>query len=526
MEFTIREIFVRSITVELNNDCNYHIDKEAEYLLNGECILKSALNVNTIDNLLPDTKYRLLVKYNGADSIEQEFTTKKESVLLNVRKFGAKGDGKSNDTASLQAAISACPACGTVYLPAGEYLSGPLFLKSDMNIWLDEGAVLLGDTDRAHYPMLPGMVLSTDEKDELNLGSWEGNPLDTFASLLTAIEVKNVDIFGRGTVNGNAEASDWWQDAKVKKGAWRPRTVFLERCENIRMQELTICNSPSWTLHPYYSDRLKFLSLKIRNPEISPNTDGLDPESCTDVEILGTDIAVGDDCIAIKSGKYYMALKHYKATDNIIVRNCLLQHGHGSVTIGSECAGGVRNVLISQCIFLSTDRGLRIKSRRGRGYRSIIENISFEHILMDKVRMPFTVNMFYYCDPDGHSDYCQSKEALPVDKMTPEIKSIRASHIVCKDADASILCAYGLPEKKIGELSFTDIEASFRPKDERTPAVPVMMDGLSPMSGRGIYVRNADRLILRNVIIRGSEDKDIDTENVPDTESENVAFEG
>ncbi len=524
MEFTIRDIFVRSVTVELNNECNYKIDGEADYYLNGESILRSDKNVNTIDGLLPDTCYRLSVVYKGAESIEQEFTTKHESVLLDVRSFGAKGDGITTDTASIQAAISACPAEGTLHFPAGTYLTGPLFLKSYVNLWIDEGATLLGHPDREIYPLLPGMIPSSDEKSEYNFGTWEGNPLDCYASLITGIETENTDIFGRGEINGNAASSDWWKDPKVRRGAWRPRTVFLERCRNIRMQSLTVGNSPSWTIHPYYCDNLSFLSLKIRNPETSPNTDGLDPESCSDVTILGTDIAVGDDCIAIKSGKYYMAQKHHKETDNITVRNCLLRHGHGSVTVGSECAGGVRNVFVSHCIFDHTDRGLRIKTRRGRGYRSVIENIAFRHITMEDVRMPFTLNMFYFCDPDGHSDYCQSKEALPVDEMTPEIRSVRASHINCTGADVSILCAYGLPEKKIGELSFTDISASFRPAGERKEDVPVMMDGLEPMSGRGIYVRNVNRLILRNIRIEGSVDDRVDMEDTDEPEIGDVRF--
>ena len=118
-------------------------------------------------------------------------------------------------------------------------------------------------------------------------------------------------------MNGNAGNADWWKDAKIKRGAWRPRLVYLCGCENVTLQGIEVCNSPSWTIHPYYSDNINMLALKIRNPDNSPNTDGIDPESCSNVNIIGTDISVGDDCIAIKSGKYYMALKHYKTTDAV-----------------------------------------------------------------------------------------------------------------------------------------------------------------------------------------------------------------
>jgi polygalacturonase len=123
-----------------------------------------------------------------------------------------------------------------------------------------------------------------------------------------------------------------------------------------------------------------FLNLTIQNPYDSPNTDGFDPESCRNVLLLGTKISVGDDCIAIKSGKYYMAKNHFMRTENVVIRNCDLESGHGSVTVGSEIAGGVTGVKVEQCLFDSTDRGVRIKTRRGRGTRSLLDDICFNHI--------------------------------------------------------------------------------------------------------------------------------------------------
>ena len=523
MRFDIITITVRSITIELQNDDRYCPGEKVALYLDGVFVKEADQNVCTLCGLLPDREYSIAVLHNGTEEVKQ-FRTLHESVLLDVKSFGAVGDGKTLDTAALQAAISACPINGTVYLPRGKYLSGPLFLKSHIHLWIDTDAVLWGDTRRDSYPVLPGMTLGNDESSEYNCGTWEGNPLDCFASLLTGIDVDHVTVFGEGMIDGNAQSADWWENAKVRRTAWRPRTVFLCRCEDVLFQGVTVQNSPSWTIHPYYSDRLSFLNVKIRNPEVSPNTDGLDPESSSDVLILGCDIAVGDDCIAIKSGKYYMALKHHKPTQNIIVRNCLLRHGHGSVTIGSECAGGVYGVLVTKCIFEGTDRGLRIKTRRGRGARSILDDIVFEHITMRDVRMPFTINMFYFCDPDGHSDFCQSKEALPVTEMTPEIRGIQARDIDCDGADVCVLCAYGLPEKRIGELSFSDITVSFRDKKRRKAEVPAMMDGLSPMSGRGIYVRNVEKLLLQNITIIGAEDEESDIINVEHVETEGVSF--
>jgi polygalacturonase len=531
MKFNIVEVFNRSVTIELETDSIFKQDHEYGVYIDGELRLTTANNVATVTALLPDHQYRISVMDSGKRDSEEltgaeelTFTTGHESVLLDVKAFGARGDGVTSDTAAIQAAICSCPVDGTVYLPKGVYYSTALFLKSNMTLWLDEGAVLLGDTDRAHYPVLPGMTEFTDESGEYNLGSWEGNPLNCFASLITAIDAENLDIIGPGVIDGNAQNSDWWINPKVKRTAWRPNTIYLARCKNVRVQNVTVQNSPCWTVHPYYSDDLSFLNLFIHNPSDSPNTDGLDPESCRNVKVLGTVISVGDDCMAIKSGKYYMSLKHHKVTEDVVIRNCLFERGHGSVTVGSEAAGGVRNVRVSQCIFDGTDRGLRIKTRRGRGERSVLDDILFEKIDMKGVHMPFTVNMFYFCDPDGHSDYVQNQEPMPVDEMTPAIGTIAGRDINCEGVSACMLCAVGLPESPVGKLSFENIRASFLPEAERVPERPVMMDNMDEMSGRSIYAKNARELVLKNVEITGSADNAPELISVEKETFENVKY--
>lgn len=524
MEFEVIDYEPDMLTIELDNEECYRCREKVTVLLNDETVGEYESNVIVIESLEPDTEYKISVIDSSGSRCDHIERTLKQTVVLNVRKFGAAGDGEHKDTAFIQAAIDCCPVDGTVLIPEGTYLCGPIFLKSDLRIKLDKGAVILGIPDRSEYPILPGMTLCSNEKDEYNLGTWEGNPLSCFASLITGIDVNNVDIYGQGVIDGNAGNADWWIDAKKKRIAWRPRLVFLCRCEGVCMNGITLRNSPSWTIHPYYSKDIALVRLTIRNPDDSPNTDGIDPESCKNVIIAGTDISVGDDCIAIKSGKYYMAQRHYMETDGVIVRNCYLNHGHGSVTIGSECAGGVKNVHVSRCIFNETDRGLRIKTRRGRGSRSVISGIVFEKIIMNSVRMPFTINMFYYCDPDGHSEYCQSKEALPVDELTPLIDRISAVNISCRGAEVSGLAAYGLSEQKIGFIGLENVEIGFRPVNERKPSVPLMMDGLSEMSGKGIFVRNTDRLSLKNVTVTGSADTAIDSDDQVDIHTENVSF--
>jgi polygalacturonase len=342
-----------------------------------------------------------------------------------------------------------------------------------------------------------------DNQTEMSFGSWEGNPLDCFAALLTAVDAENLTVMGQGIINGNADASDWWIDRTVKRIAWRPRLIFLNHCRNVTVQGLNIRNSPSWTIHPYYSSDLKFLDLTIENPYNSPNTDGFDPESCTDVLLLGTRISVGDDCVAIKSGKLYMASAHHRSSERIEIRNCLFEHGHGSVTIGSEIAGGVRDVHVSKCRFIGTDRGVRIKTRRGRGERSVLSDLLFEEILMERVNMPVTVNMHYFCDPDGHSCYVQSQEMRERDYLTPSIGTITLKNTECRDVSTSLVCACGLPESPIGHITLENITASFIPEQDRKPAVPLMMDGFEPVSGESLWLKNVVDLDVNHLNIQG-----------------------
>ncbi|MBR5355793.1 MAG: glycoside hydrolase family 28 protein [Lachnospiraceae bacterium] len=524
MKFQIVAITVRSITLELLNDEIYESWCEYNYYIDGKKRLSSRKNVVSIFGLEPNTEYRLCVERDFSDYKEIVFTTSEESVLFDVKEFGAIGDGVTDDTEAIQAAVYACPNKGTVHLRKGTYRCAPIFLKSHITLWIDKGAVILGMTDRSKYPVLPGMVRGTDEKSEFPVGTWEGNPLDSFASLITGIDVEDVHIIGEGTVDGNAQNADWWMYTKVKKTAWRPNTIFLARCKDICVQGITVQNSPSWTVHPYYSENLGFYNLFIQNPYDSPNTDGFDPESCKDVTMLGTKISVGDDCIAIKSGKYYMSKFHFYRTSNITVRNCKLERGHGSVTIGSEVSCGVENVSVSKCIFEETDRGIRLKTRRGRGDTSVINNLNFENIKMKSVPMPMTINMFYFCDPDGHSDYVQSQEARPLDDLTPKIGRINARHIDIERAGACIVCAYGLPESPIEQITLEDVNASFLPKEEAVSLVPIMMDNFPAMSAKSFFFKNVKSVNLKNVNIAGSADKAPEYINVEKVNEANTKY--
>ncbi len=510
MEFKIIQKTGRSMTAELMSQDIYYTKESYNVYLNGECVIENEKrNVFSLYNLMPNTNYEVAVGRGNEVLAKHTFVTDKEFVRLNVKDFGAIGDGKAEDTSMIQAAILACPNGGCVYIPAGTYLTAPLFLKSHITIELDENATLLGVTDRNKYPILPGYTTTTDETDEYYLGTWEGNPLTSMASLMTGINVEDVKIIGKGTIDGNGQNGDWWMDVKNKKRAWRPRTVFLAYCKDIVIQGVKVQNSPSWTMHPYFSENIKFLDMEIENPYNSHNTDGIDPESCKNVEIIGVKISVGDDCIAIKSGKLFMGKKFKKPSEDFTIRNCIMEKGHGSVVVGSEISGGVRNIKVSQCLFRETDRGLRIKTRRGRGQDSILDQIHFSNIEMDGVYTPFVINMYYYCDPDGKSEYVYSKEALPVDEMTPSIKRLTFTDITCRNSEVAALFFYGLPESPIEEVELKNIVFDF--KEDAQSGVPAMMSFLEPVSKMGIFARHINKFTLDHVKVIGCEGKEKET---------------
>lgn len=493
-----------SITVEIENNTVLYCDKYNVYL--NEKLVKEneEKNVFSLYNLKPMTKYSLTIESNNENKTI-EFETEFESVMLNVKKFGAIGDGIKNDTNAIQAAIMACPSNGRVYIPKGTYLSGPLFLSSNITIELAKDAVILGDTDRKNYPILPGMIYTSDGKDEYNLGSWEGNPLDCFAGLITGININNAKIIGEGIIDGNAQNSDWWVNVRERRIAWRPRGVFLVRCDNVVLQGVTVRNTASWNLHPYFSSNLKFIDLLIQNPKNSPNTDGCDPESCSGVDIIGVNFSVGDDCIALKSGKMYMGKTFKKPSENFNIRNCSFNFGHGAIVLGSEMSGGIKNIKVSQCLFNHTDRGLRIKTRRGRGKDAIIDGITFENIKMDSVLTPLVINMFYYCDPDGHREYVWSKEKLPIDDRTPYLGDFVFKNIDCDNVNVAAGTFFGLPEQPINSITIDNVKFNYAKNPVKGQAA--MMDGLDEMSGKGLIISYVKKVTFKNVTFNGLKDE-------------------
>lgn len=502
----------RSAVIQVMDEGADYKTAEYELYVDGKPCLHSAKTVETLYGLTPDTAYELQIKRDGVLSESVSVRTRRETVTLNVRDFGAHGDGVTDDTAFLQAAILVCPKNSRVYIPGGVYRFTNLFLKSDMTLELGEGAVLSAIPDGDRLPVLPGRVESSDGTSEFMPGTWEGKPVDAYAGLITGLWVENVTICGRGTLDGDADFTNWWNHAYRDRRPARPKAIFLNRCKNVTVTGITVKNSPAWNLHPYFSEGIRFLDLRIQSPADSHNTDGIDPESCRDVEIAGVWFSVGDDCIAIKSGTYSEGRTYGVPCTDIRVHHCLMERGHGGVTVGSEIAAGVDRISVSDCRFIETDRGLRVKTRRGRGKDSCLRGIVFDRVRMEGVRTAFVINAFYFCGPDGKTEYVASKEALPVDDRTPRVGEVEIRNVICTGCHVAGIYFYGLPESKIEKVVMENVRISFAEDPE--PGVAAMMTGCEPDAGKGIFIRNAKRVELRNVEMSGYRGEPVDLDGV------------
>lgn len=400
---------------------------------------------------------------------------------FNVRDHGALGDGQTLDSPAIQATIEACSAKGggTVFLPAGHYLTGSLFLRDNISLHLDSGATILGSENPDDYPVVHNR--------------WEGKHQDTFAPLITGQGLHNISITGRGIIDGCG--ATWWQAKRDGTLAHpRPRLISFSDCTNVLIEGITAINSPSWTINPVHCQNVNIRGITIINPADSPNTDGINPDSCRLVRISDCYVSVGDDCITIKSGTEHESPERYAPCRDITITNCTLERGHGGVVIGSEMSGGVKNVVISNCVFIGTDRGIRIKSRRGRG--GVIEDIRVSNLIMDGVLCPFTMNLYYHIGVRGNTDISDKNPRL-VDDTTPRLRRIHFSNITAREVKHAAGFLYGLAEMPLEDISFTDISISI--SEEADSGYPEMADDIPSMSKAGFFIRNTRHLRLENV---------------------------
>ena len=507
----IKTLFTSSTSAafEWQNDLPYYKEKEYKIYIGEKEVYSGNTNVFSLFDLAPNTEYIITSPELGA---EHRFTTKKESAVLNVRDFGATGDGKTDDTVAIQTAINCLPRGARLYFPKGTYLTGALCLKSHITLDIPDGATILGSTDRAKYPVIPGKIFDMQSGEEVHFGTWEGNAVPMHQALLFAQYAEDISIVGRGVVNGNAEVTGWWINVKEQPYG-RPRLMFFNRCDGINVHGIHGCNSASWQMHPYFSKNVSFFDMFISAPKDSPNTDAIDPEACDKVNIIGCRFSVGDDCIAIKSGKIEIGSKFKQPANKHTIRNCLMEFGHGAVTLGSEMAGGVTNLTVNRCVFRKTDRGLRIKTRRGRGKDAIIDGVVFENIKMEGVLTPIVINMWYNCcDPDRNSEYVWSRKCLPVDDRTPYLGKFTFRNMECLDCEVAACYCDGLPEMPIKEITVENIKFTY--SENAKPSRPAMREFMEDFCRVGMYFDNVGKLTVKNVSVEGAVGDELIAKNI------------
>lgn len=409
-------------------------------------------------------------------------------MLVVVNELGAVGDGTTDCTHAIQRAIDTASGGGggMVYFPAGRYVTGTLWMRSHVTLMIEPGAVLLGAQDVNAFPEWTP--------------KWEGPGSTTRSALICGEGLEDIAIIGRGTIDGRGQM--WWKlQRELEKSARiiRPRLIRLVDCRNVLIEDVTLTNSPAWTLNPVACDNVNIVRVTVRNPPDSPNTDGINPDSCSNVHISDCHIDVGDDCITIKSGSEEEPRKQYRPCENITITNCTMIHGHGGVVIGSEMTGGVRNVAISNCTMVGTDRGIRIKSRRGRGgdHGAAVEDIRVSNIVMDGVLCPLAINLFYGCGAWGQSKVTD-KSPQPVNEGTPRFRRLRFSNISARNAKFSGAFVLGLPEMWVEDISYDNISIWMDP-DNTQAGDSDMAPDIEQLCRAGMVFKNVRKLTLRNI---------------------------
>jgi polygalacturonase len=371
------------------------------------------------------------------------------------REFGAKGDGKTLDTAAIQQALDACGKAGggIVRLTPGTYLSQPIYLRDKTTLQLDAGAKLQASDEPGHF--------ADPKKPQSRVAFVNGNALSQVA------------IVGGGMIDGAGER--WWapvRAAKLAKQSYnevprRPRLVILSNCRNVRIEGVTIQNSPSFHLIPSECENVLITNVTFRAPHDAPNTDAMDPSACKNVRIIGCTIDVGDDNIAIKSGRKVAGRE--AAVENIWVERCTFLAGHG-MSIGSETLGGVKNLTVTNCTFNGTTSGIRIKSARGKGGR--VENLVYTDITMTNVDYPIYLTSYYPKVPNEDM-------ARPVASDSPVYRNIVIRNLTAHSARTAGMIV-GLPELLVENVTLHNVRIT---------------------APTGLTVRNAKAIKLQNTLV-------------------------
>jgi polygalacturonase len=411
--------------------------------------------------------------------------------------FGAVGNGITLNTEAFAKAIEALSqqGGGRLVVPQGVWHTGPIVLKSNIELHLKAGAVILFAADESLYP-----IIET---------SFEGLDTRRCQSPLSANGATNIAITGKGVIDGNGQ---YWRPVKkgkvteshwksllaipgsqeMKPGYWvpsagyakgeqganmnvpnaktsaeweairrfvRPVMISLVNCKNVMLKGVIFQNSPAWNLHPLMCENVIIDQVLVRNPSYAQNGDALDLESCKNALIVNSRFDAGDDGICIKSGKDADGRRRGIPCENVVVEGCTVFAGHGGFVVGSEMSGGVKNILVNNCQFLGTDVGLRFKSTRGRG--GIVENIYVKNISMTDIKTDaITFNMYYggksVAEMLADGDNPDNVTKAPIDETTPIFRNIDIRNIICNGAGRAMEFN-GLPEMPIDGINLQNI---------------------------------------------------------------------
>ncbi len=482
---------------------------------------------------------------------------------VSITDFGGLGDGIFLNTQAFAKAMEALAAKGggTLNVPFGVWYTGPIIFKSNINLHLEEGALILFTTDFNAYPLVETV--------------FEGLDTRRCQSPVSGRNLQNIAITGKGSINGSGHAwrpvkkskvtdSQWKQIVasggvlNKKKDYWfpsessmkgleisdmnvprdvkseadwqsikdflRPVMVSFIECKNVLLQGVLFENSPAWNIHPLMCENVILDNVFVRNPAYAQNGDGLDLESCKNSIIVNSLFDVGDDGICIKSGKDADGRKRGRPTENVIVDNCKVFQGHGGFVVGSEMSGSVRNILVNNCQFLGTDVGLRFKSTRGRG--GVVENIYIENISMFDIQTESFLFDLYY---GGKSaiEVLEDGDITPVDitippvtEETPSFRNIYVKNLTSRNARRAMFFN-GLPEMNITNINVENAIITAKTGAEISESDGITLKNITivPQEGPALILNNAKNLQATNlncpdsleaiVVMKGNKTKNI-----------------
>ncbi len=422
-------------------------------------------------------------------------TPKFKNNVVKITDFGAVGDGVTLNTDAFTKAIEEVSkkGGGKVVVPSGIWLTGPITLKSNINLYLEKNSLVVFSTNFDLYPIIDA--------------NFEGLSTKRCQSPISAFDAENIAITGYGVIDGSGDAwrpvkkdklterqfknfvnsggvlsadkKMWFPSQGSLKGQamcvdqnvpvgpqtdaeWmeirdflRPVMVSFVRSKNILLEGVTFQNSPAWNIHPFICENLIINNITVRNPWYSQNGDGIDVESCKNTLIVNSKFDVGDDAICMKSGKNAEGRARNIPTENVIVNNCVVYHGHGGFVVGSEMSGGIRNIKVTNCDFIGTDVGLRFKSNRGRG--GVVENIYISNIIMKDIPTdPLLFDLFYggksAIEAEDDETPSITTNGIPtVNEETPSFRNIFIENIISSNSNRAMYFN-GLPEMKVDNV--------------------------------------------------------------------------